>query len=116
MICHVTVHTPRLAETVEFYQWLLDLPISRRFPTPEGEIVFLGGNETKFELIGDAKAENVAAKGLTVGFAVESLDEKLAMLDGKGVAHSPVISPNPSARFAYFTDLNGMGIQLFEGK
>ena len=116
MIPHVTVHTARLNETVEFYQWLLELPIARRLGTPEGEIVFLGESETKFELIGDAKAEKINARGLTIGFTVADLDAKLAMLDGRAIPHSPVISPGPGTRFAFFTDLNGCGIQLFEAK
>ena len=116
MICHVTVRTAKLAETVEFYQWLLGLPVARKLQTPEGEIIFLGAEETKFEIIGDEKAAPVDAKGLTVGFAVDDLDLRLAMLDGKQIPHSPVISPGPGSRFAFFTDLNGCGIQLFEAK
>jgi catechol 2,3-dioxygenase-like lactoylglutathione lyase family enzyme len=50
MIVHVTVRTSKLKETLEFYQWLLGLPISWKLYTPTGEIIFLGENETKFEL------------------------------------------------------------------
>ena len=116
MICHVTVRTPKLTETVDFYQWLLDLPISSRIQYPDVEIVFLGGHETKFEIIKDESAEPVNAKGLTVGFAVGNLDEKLAMLDEKNITHSDIVSPGPGIRFAFFTDLNGCSIQLMEHK
>jgi len=116
MIAHVTVHTPKLAETVEFFQWLLALPISREINTPGGKIIFLDEGDTKFEIIEDAGAEKITAKGLTIGFVVPDLDAKLAMLDCKHIPHSEVISPNPGTRFAYFTDLNGCGIQLFEGR
>ena len=116
MICHVTVHTQKFKETVDFYQWLLDLPVARTLSTPAGDIAFLGAHETKFEIIQDANAEKSDIKNLTVGFAVKNLDDKLAMLDGKNIPHSPVISPQPITRFAYFTDLNGVGIQLFEVK
>jgi len=114
MLCHVTVRTVKLQETVEFYQWLLSLPVSRRFKTPVGEIVFLGENETKLELIGDNKAEPISANGLTIGFAVDDLDKKLAMLDSKGIPYSDVISPTPGVRFVFFSDLNGCGIQLLD--
>jgi len=116
MICHVTVHTAKLKETLEFYQWLLDLPVAKTLKTPRGDILFLGENETKFELIEDTGAGSVEVKNLTVGFSVEDLGAKLAMLDGKGIPHSEVISPSPNTRFAYFTDLNGCKIQLFEEK
>ena len=116
MITHITVHTAKLEETLGFYQWLLDLPVSMRINTPGGEIVFLGEDETKFELIEDSKAERISAKSLSIGFAVNNLEEKLAMLDVKKIPHSDVISPAPNTRFAFFDDLNGCSIQLFEVK
>ena len=116
MIAHVTVRTTKLNDTVDFYQWLLGLPISRKISQPTGEIVFLGENETKFELIEDSKAEIINATGFTIGLTVDNLDEKIAMLDGKQTKHSPIISPGPNVRFVYFSDLNGCQIQLFEEK
>ncbi len=116
MICHVTVRTARLEESVAFYEWLLDLPVASRRKYPDTEIVFLGGGETLYEFISDADARPVCAGGLSVGFTVKDLQEKLAMLDGKGIEHTPVISPAPQVKFAFFTDLNGMRIQLVEGE
>ena len=116
MIAHVTVRTGKQKETLEFYQWLLGLPISRKLNTPTGEIIFLGENETKLELIEDNSAGKINAKGLTVGFAVDNLDEKIAMLDGKQIPHSEIFSPARNVRFAFFSDPNGCGIQLIEEK
>ena len=114
MIAHVTVRTSKLKETLEFYQWLLGLPVSWKLNTPTGEIIFLGENETKFELIEDTSADKINAKGLTIGFATDDLDEKIAMLDGKEIPHSEILSPIPNVRFAFFNDLNGCEIQLYE--
>jgi len=116
MIVHITVQTAKLNETVEFYQWLLGLPVSRKLSTPRGEIIFLGENETKFELIEDTKAERINANGLSIGFAVDSLDEKLALLADRQIPYSQIVSPLPNVRFAFFTDLNGCEIQLCEEK
>lgn len=112
MISHVTVHTSKLTETVEFYQWLLEIPISLKLHTPEGEIVFLGENETKLEFIEDKNAEKINCKGLSIGFTVDDLDSKIIMLDSKGITHTPIISPSPNTRFIFFTDINGCNIQL----
>jgi len=115
MIAHVTVQTAKQEETVEFYQWLLGLTISRTLETPNGKIVFLGAEETKLELIANSAAEPVNAKGLTIGFAISDLDEKLALLDSHEIPHSDIIKPGGGPmRFAYFTDPNGCAIQLFE--
>ena len=116
MIAHVTVRTGKLQETLEFYQWLLGLPISMKLDTPTGEIIFLGENETKFELIEDNSAGKINAKGLTIGFLVDDLDKKIAMLDSKGIPHSEILSPIPNLRFAFFFDMNGCEIQLYEEK
>jgi catechol 2,3-dioxygenase-like lactoylglutathione lyase family enzyme len=116
MICHVTITTDNIQDTVEFYQWLLDLPIDHRFPIGDGgEIVFFGkGSETKFEVIYHPDTKPKAADGITIGFAVTSLKEKMDLLDSRSIPHSPVIAPNPHASFCFFTDRNGVTIQLFE--
>ena len=115
MICHITVRTAKLDETVEFYQWLLGLPIASELKTPGGRIVFLDDHETKFEILESKDAGPVNAEGLSVGFLVDSLEDKIAMLDSRNIAHSEVLSPGPGTRFLFFTDLNGCAIQLVEG-
>jgi lactoylglutathione lyase len=117
MIAHVTVQTEDLKGTIDFYAWLLNLPVSRRLEIPNGEIAFLGAEETKLEVIYNKDYKRTGtAEGITVGFAVGSLDGKMKMLDEKNIPHSDVISPNPHVRFCYFTDLNGIKIQLIEEK
>lgn len=116
MICHVTVNTADIQGSIDFYQWLLGLPVARRFPYGDGgEIAFLGEEETKLELI--YAKDHVPAPGgnVTIGFAVSDLDEKIALLDSRNIGHSPLLSPGPGMRFCFFTDLNGVRIQLFEG-
>lgn len=116
MIAHVTVTTENMQETIDFYQWLLDLPIASRFPMGNGgEIVFFGEpDETKFEVIYQPDTKVKASDGVTIGFAVDSLKEKMNLLDERNIPHSPVIAPTPHASFCVFTDLNGVRIQLFE--
>ena len=116
MICHVTVMTGSLQESIEFYQWLLGLPVARRFPYGDGgEIAFLGAEETKLELIYAKDHQPTPGNDITLGFAVPDLDEKIALLDSRNIGHSPVLSPGPGMRFCFFTDLNGVRVQLFEG-
>ena len=116
IIAHVTVHTSKLAESLAFYQWLLDLSVANELITPGGKILFLGQGETKFELVEDKDAKPVQDKNINIGFTVEDLNNKLAMLDAKNITHTDIIAPDPGVRFAFFTDLNGCVIQLFERK
>ena len=116
MIRYITVHSAKAAETVEFYQWLLDLPVASKISIPAGEIFFLGKEETKLEIIPDPKAERIGSKSICIGFGVDSIDEKIAMLEGRNIPCGPVISPSPGVQFFFFTDLNGCEIQLSEQK
>jgi catechol 2,3-dioxygenase-like lactoylglutathione lyase family enzyme len=64
MICHVTVLTEKLQETIDFYNWLLNLPVARRFKTEkDGEIAFLGMHETKLEIIYSPDYKTKPAEG-----------------------------------------------------
>jgi len=77
--------------------------------------VFFGKpEETKFEVIYQPGTQVKAADGVTIGFAIDSLKDKLALLDSRSIPHSPVMTPSPHAAFCFFTDLNGVNIQLFE--
>lgn len=117
MICHVTVQTEDLNSSIEFYDWLLGMTVAHRFEIPNGEIAFLGKEETKFEIIYNKDYKKQGdSKGVTIGFKVDCLEEKIEMLKGKGIEVSPVISPNPHTRFIFFVDLNGIKIQLVENK
>ncbi|MGI6593501.1 MAG: VOC family protein [Christensenellales bacterium] len=113
MICHVTVKTAKLQESIAFYQWLLDLPVSQVIKNEYTHIVFLGRHQTKLELILDEQAEKINAKGLTIGFAVDNLDKKIEMLKEKCISQSGITVVD-GGRFLFFTDLNGCNIQLFE--
>ncbi len=115
MISHVTIRTPLLQQTVDFYQWLLDMPIAKEMHSPmAGRIVFLGNSKASLELIEDENAEPINAPCLSIGVMVDDLDAKLAMLDSRGIPHSGILSPVPQVRFAFFADLNGCHIQLME--
>lgn len=114
MICHITVTTAKLQESVEFYRWLLDLPIAKKITLPDKEIVFLGAGQTKLEFIADSQAKMVDIKDITIGFKVADLDKKLAMLKSKNIPYSEIVQL-ANARFAFFTDINGCNIQLFQG-
>ncbi|MFA5467607.1 MAG: VOC family protein [Sphaerochaetaceae bacterium] len=108
-----TISTDDLEGSVHFYNVVVGLPIQRRFPTEGGEIVFLGEGETQIELIkGPHKAPKVG-KGISLGFAVDSLDEALAMVASHGIAvESGPFQPNEHIRFFYVLDPNGVRVQF----
>ncbi len=118
MISHITILTHDMDASVEFYQWLLDLPIQGHYDIQDGEITFLGEEgQTLIELIArDGYEKEGDAEGISIGFEVSSLEEKLDMLMGREVLVTHIISPNPHVRFCYTIDPNGVRIQLVERK
>ena len=112
-----TITVKDIEESLKFYQEIVDLPLNRRFAAGPGvEIAFLGDDGTKVELICSEKIKEVnIGSDISLGFAVKSLDEKIAFLEGKGIKlHSGPFAPNPHTKFFFILDPNGLKIQFVE--
>lgn len=112
-----TITVKNMEESLQFYQEIVGLPMSARFGAGPGmEISFLGDGDTKVELICDEKVTEVHySTDISLGFAVKSLDEKLAFLEKKGIRiHSGPFAPNPHTKFFFVLDPNGLKIQFVE--
>jgi lactoylglutathione lyase len=110
-----TITVGDMEESLAFYQNVLSLPVSSRMKTP-AEIVFLGDGETKIELIyHEGNTPSPIGKDISIGLSVENLDAFMEMLKQKGI---PIVegpfSPNPSIRFCFVHDPNGVRVQLVE--
>ncbi|MDD3929427.1 MAG: VOC family protein, partial [Sphaerochaeta sp.] len=78
----------------------------------------LGNDETKVELIHHQGEEvGECSKHISLGFSVQSLDDQLAFIKEQGLdIYAGPFSPNPSVRFFYILDPNGVKIQFVEQK
>lgn len=106
-------------ESLAFYQKIISLPLIRRVKSSEEtELAFLGSDETKVELIHHQGEEvGECSKHISLGFAVQSLDEKMTFIKEQGLdIYAGPFSPNPSVRFFYILDPNGVKIQFVEQK
>ncbi|PIU19207.1 MAG: glyoxalase [Elusimicrobia bacterium CG08_land_8_20_14_0_20_59_10] len=115
--CWCTIGVKDMESSVKFYSEIAGLPVNRRFPAGPGmEICFLGDGETKVELICGAGHKAAAnAEGLSLGFEVKSLEEKLGFIKEKGlaVAAGP-FQPNPQIKFFFVKDPDGVSVQFVE--
>ncbi|MDR2957600.1 MAG: VOC family protein [Coriobacteriales bacterium] len=112
-----TLRVKDLNASIAFYEEILGLHVTRRFPAgPGSEIAFLGGaGPVEIELIADGSGRDInVGTDISWGFSVDSLDTMMALLNEKGIAFEGPVSPNPSIRFIFFPDLDGMRIQLAE--
>jgi lactoylglutathione lyase len=115
--CWVTINVKDMASSVRFYRDILGLNEKRRLaPNPDLEIVFLGSGETQVELIRDSKTNAPEfGKDISLGFVVDSVERFGAMLTEKNIPiHAGPFQPNPSIKFIYVLDPNGVRIQLVE--
>jgi len=74
----------------------------------------LGEGETKVELIYNEKFKKLdAGNRVTLGFKVESLDEKINFIKEKGIKIiTGPIEPNPSIKYFIIKDPDGVKIQF----
>ncbi|KLU65783.1 glyoxalase-like domain protein [Desulfosporosinus acididurans] len=116
--CWCTIAVQNMEESLKFYQEIVELSISRRFTVEPGvEISFLGDGETKVELIcgPSYKVKNDNIEGISLGFEVKAVDEKIKFIKEKGLeVDSGPFQPNPNIKFFYVKDPNGVSIQFVE--
>lgn len=115
--CWSTLVVKELEESVTFYKEVVGLVENRRMVGGKGvEIVFLGEGETLLELMSSPQPREVnIGTDISLGFEVESVEEKIAQLQAKGVAiHGGPFQPSPYVKFFYVLDPNGLKIQFVE--
>jgi len=115
---HATIMVKNMEESLKFYTEIVGLKVVNRFSTGTGEIAFLGEGETKVELVCSNQENEVSfGEHISLGFEVNSLDEAMKFVQEKGIkVHSGPIQPNPSTRFFFVLDPNGLKIQFIERK
>ena len=116
---HATINVRNMEESLKFYTDIVGLPIAQRLQAgPNMEIAFLGEGETLVELICNNEVKDIGiGKDISLGFSVESMDAKMEFIKEKGLSiHSGPFQPNPSTRFFFVLDPNGLRIQFIEHK
>ena len=114
-----TIYVKDMEESFDFYREIVGLSLINRMGAGPGmEILFLGDGETKVELIYKKDCGEIdLGKDISLGFSVDSLDEKIAFIKEKGFEiHSGPFQPNPKTRFFFILDPNGLKIQFVEGE
>jgi len=114
--CWCTIKVNDMEESLDFYMDIVGLQVERRLEAgPDREIVFLDGGETKIELISGKDSDVNIGKDISIGFTVDSIDNKMEFLQGRGieVLEGP-FRPNPTVAFFYIKDPSGLRIQFVE--
>ena len=115
--CWSTLVVKDMEESLKFYQEVVGLKENRRIKGGKGvDIVFLGEGETQIELMSSPQPRDInMGSDISLGFEVESVDQKLAEIQALGVEiHGGPFQPNPHVKFFYVLDPNGLKIQFVE--
>ena len=109
---HVTIHTNKYEESINFYKTICGLEIQNQFDGAM-KITFLANaaGETCIELIENADAKPVG-DSISVGFHVDDVVAYQKTLEAKDLHPTPIISPNLATKFFFVEDPNGLNIQF----
>jgi lactoylglutathione lyase len=111
-----TIYVRDIDASIRFYNEIVGLPIARRFSEPGAELAFLGDDETKLEII-CGKLEPHTGGGISIGFFVDNLEEKMAFIEERGISiHSGPFTPSKRTRFFFVSDPDGVLVQFVEQK
>lgn len=115
--CWVTLNVSNMDKSLSFYKNVVGLSVERSMkPNPNMEINFLGNGETQVELIYDTKNDKRNyGNDVSLGFEVESIDKMLEDLNKQNIkVQSGPHQPNPTIKFIYVSDPDGMKVQFVE--
>ncbi|KGK86587.1 VOC family protein [Clostridium sp. HMP27] len=113
-IKHITLNVNNLEESIEFYETITELTISRRFKAGDAELAFLtnGSGETEIELLYRPQGQRFEGKGMFICFETDKLDEMHKLVQDRGLNPSPIQNPGDGTRYFYVYDPNGVSVQL----
>jgi len=113
-IQHVTLMVNNLEESIEFYEMITELTISRRFKADPGEVAFLtnGSRETEIELVYMPQGQKFEGKGMFICFETDKLDAMHKLAQDRGLNPSDIQNPDIQTRYFYVYDPNGVSVQL----
>lgn len=113
-IKHVTFMVRDIEKSVEFYETITELKISRRFTSGTAELAFLtnGSGETEIELVSRPEGHKFEGKGMLICFETDKLDEMHKLTEEKGLNPSAIYDPGDDTRYFYVYDPDGVSVQL----
>ncbi len=115
--CWCTMSVSDMEESLKFYQQIVGLKLNKRYTAGPGvELAFLGEGETQVELVCRQGAGVQTGGGVSLGFEVDSLEEKMSFVKQRGLEIEGPFEPNPHISFFFVEDPNGVRIQFVENK
>jgi lactoylglutathione lyase len=103
-----------LEKSIDFYENITGLTITRCFKDGKAEIAFLANKEgeTSIELVCVPGAQKFEGKGLFICFLTDKLEESYKKAKLNGLDPSDMHAPDAESRYFYVYDPDGVSVQL----
>lgn len=113
-IKHVTLRVKNLEKSIQFYETITKLVISRRFKSGTAEIAFMANTNggTEIELLHIPQGQTFEGKGMFICFETDKLEEMHKIAEDKLLNPSAIQDPGDGTRYFYVYDPDGVSIQL----
>ena len=113
-MAQLTLMVNNLEKSIEFYETITELTISRRFKAGPGEIAFMinADGETEVELVSMPQGPKFEGKGFIVCFETEKLDAVQELAKARGLNPSDIRNPDSKNRYFYVYDPNGVSVEI----
>jgi len=116
---HLSLRVRDFEKSMYFYRTLTGLSVAKEFATEDGgHVAYLHNavGETELELIALPTGQKFEGTGLFLCFATDDLDSAHDVAVREGMNPSDIRQPEPTARYFYVYDPDGVSVQLREYK
>ena len=115
---HISLRVRDFEASLNFYTTLTKLQIAKQFSANGGNVAYLQNaeGETEIELIAMPEGQNFEGKGMFLCFATDDLEAAHAVAVSEGMNPSDIRNPEPTAKYFYVYDPDGVSVQLREYK
>ncbi len=113
-LSHISIQTGNIEAEISFFEKYVGLKITEEFRGPAGRIVFMGNEEspTGLEIMENGKFGQITAKGLTLGFTCDRLEELRDGLVEAGFKPGDIRTPNERVSFFFVKSPTGVNVQF----
>ncbi len=115
---HLSLRVTNFEKSLQFYQTLTKLQIAKQFSANGGNVAYLQNaeGETQLELIAMPQGQTFEGKGMFLCFATDDLESAHKIAVDAGMNPSDIRQPEPTAKYFYVYDPDGVSVQLREYK
>jgi len=115
---HISLRVRDFEKSLAFYTELAGLSVIKQFEANGGNVAYLADadGDTEIELIAMPAGQNFEGKGMFLCFASDDLEPIHAKAVAMQLSPSDIRNPEPTAKYFYVYDPDGVSVQFREYK